>query len=115
MLDRQSKKSLSTRLRHRLYVQTVTTTSDGEGGHSQSWADDRAVWASIDPIQARQRSEYESISVEATHLIRIRGEQSVSEENRIRFGTRTFEILTVENIQERGVVKVITCKELRGE
>jgi len=115
MIDRENKKTLASRLRHRVYIQTSTTTADGEGGHSQAWVDDRAVWASVDPIQARQRQEYASVSVEATHLVRVRGDQTVSEENRIRFGTRYLEILTVENIQERGIVKVITCRELRGE
>ena len=115
MLDRQSKKTPATSLRHQVYIQTVTTASDGEGGHTQAWTDDRVVWASVDPIQARQRLEYASISVEATHLVRVRGEETISEESRIRFGSRYFEILTVENIQERGVLKVITCRELRGE
>jgi head-tail adaptor len=70
--------------------------------------------AAISPIQARQQFENKSVGVDATHLIKIRGLESIDEKNdRFLFGTRVFEILAVEDIQERGVVKVITCKEVR--
>jgi len=52
--------------------------------------------------------------VEATHIIKVRGELAIAEKYRILFGTRVFEVLTVEDIQERGIVKWATCKEDRS-
>lgn len=38
---------------------------------------------------------------------------TVDESFQILWGTRTFEILTIEDLQERNFVKLITCKERR--
>lgn len=64
-------------------------------------------------MSAKQVLEYKSVNVEASHLIKIRGEIAVSELNRVVVGSRIFEILNVEDIQERGIVKWISCKERR--
>jgi hypothetical protein len=38
---------------------------------------------------------------------------AVDESFRVLWGTRTFDILTIEDLQERNFVKIITCKERR--
>jgi len=113
--DRRGKKSAATRMRHRIWVQVKQETSDGEGGYTTAWQNYREIWAEVLPITAKQRMEYLSMDVEATHLIRCRGLIDVPETYRIMFGTREFEVLTVENLQERDVENVITCKERRQE
>jgi|WetSurMetagenome_2_1015567.scaffolds.fasta_scaffold51913_4 SPP1 family predicted phage head-tail adaptor len=114
MIERQGKKSEATEMRHFIYIQTVGTTTDGEGGEIENWSDSGSgCFAAIFLIRAQQVFVFRSVNVDATHFIKIRGEITVSELNRIRFGTRYFEILTVENIQERGIVTWITTKEMR--
>lgn len=114
-MERESKKSLASRQHHYITIQTRTRTADGEGGHTETWADGDTIPAAVYAIQARQQFEYDTINVHATHRIEVRGRVEVSETtNRIKFGTRFFEILTVENIQERDIVKVITCNEIRA-
>lgn len=113
-LQRQSKKTLSTVLRHRVTLNMQNDAADGEGGFTENYATVRTCWASIEPIKAVQQYDYQSIGVDATHLIKIRGSIMVDEKKyKIIFGNRSFEVLTVENIQERGVYSVITCKEVR--
>lgn len=115
MINRQSKKTLASRQHHYITIQTKTKVSDGEGGFDVTWTDGDEVPAAIFPIRADQKFEYDSINVHATHRIEIRGLITVSEDtNRFRFGSRYFEILTSENLQERNVVNVITCKEIRA-
>lgn len=112
--SREGRKTLATQCCCYVYVQTLTRSSDGEGGFTQSWETGRMLPAAISPIQARQQFENKSVGVDATHLIKIRGLESIDEKNdQFLFGSRTFEILAVENIQERGIVKIITCKEVR--
>jgi SPP1 family predicted phage head-tail adaptor len=110
---RQGRKSEATVLRHYVTILIATSTTDEEGGFTQAWADGNTIAASVDPILARQQFDYKSIGVTATHWIKVRGEIEVIEENRLRFGTRIFEILTIENIQETNFIKFITCKETR--
>lgn len=114
MYDRQIKKSLATVLRHRITVQSETRTDDGEGGYAAAWVDVAGdVPASVDPIQARQQFQNRSVGVDATHVIKTRADVTVEEGYRIAWGSRTFEVLTVENINEIGEMLYIVTKERR--
>ncbi len=115
MIERTHKKTLATRARHQVYIQARTVVRDEEGGFRDGWANTTStpIWAEIAPIQARQQAEYKSINVDATHLVRIDGLLQVAEKDRVTFGGRIFEVLTVENLQERNVEKVLTCLERR--
>jgi head-tail adaptor len=113
-MDRQNKKSLATVLRHRVIIESNSGTTDGEGGFVDTWTTTIAdVPASVDPIQAKQIFQYRSVNVDATHWIKMRGYISITESDRIRWGTRIFEILVIEDIQEMGILHFITCKEVR--
>ena len=113
MLQRQGKKTLASEMKHWISIQAKTSVPDGEGGHTDTWATSASCWAAVSPIQARQQFEYKSVNVDASHLIKVRGNVTIAEANQILFGSRIFEVLTVEDIQERGIVKVVTCKERR--
>jgi SPP1 family predicted phage head-tail adaptor len=115
MIDRRSKKSLATRARHQVNIQSRVQVPDNEGGFVDGWTNTTSspVWAEIAPIQARQRLDYKTIGVDATHLIRIDGLLEITEQHRIVFGDRNFEVLTVENLQEADNEKVVTCLERR--
>jgi SPP1 family predicted phage head-tail adaptor len=113
-MERQIKKSLATVLRHRVDVQTETRTGDGQGGYTAGWATASAnVPAAIDPIQARQQFINASVGVDATHVFKMRADVTVAETQRILWGSRVFEILTIENINENGELLFITTKERR--
>jgi|GEM_PF-969269 len=109
-----SRKSDSTRLRHYIDVQSLDHTPDGAGGFTDAWTKAWSEWASVNPLKADQVFEYRSKNVHATHLIKVRGYSQLSELNRILFDGRTFEVLTVENLQERDFIKLATCKEVRA-
>ena len=112
-IQRIGKKTLSTELKKRVSVQAVTMVSDGQGGNIKTWSDSYDTWAAVDPIKAEQVEYYSSIGVDATHRIKIRGQNALVASNRIKYGSRIFEILTVEDLQEQGVLKIATCKERR--
>lgn len=103
--------ALSSDLRHRIELQLSSTSRDGEGGFYDGWVTVTTTWASISPISAKQRDYYLAISAEVTHLIKIRGNVSCDSTHQVKFGERIFEILTVENIQERDTLKILVCKE----
>lgn len=115
-LKRYSDKALATQTREYAFIQRATVTRDGRGGKTEEWANTTAAphAMAIIPLSAKQKFDYKSINVEATHQIKVRGEIDVTEYDRVLYGTRIFEILTVEDIQERGIVKWLTCKERRS-
>lgn len=110
---RRPKKTFASNAKHKVTFQVATEVDDGEGGFTKSWTSGATVWAEVNPISAVQQLEYRSVGVDATHEIVVRNKLSITEDYRIMFGTREFEILTIENIQERGIVTIITCKERR--
>lgn len=101
-------------LNKRITIQEATETSDGRGGFTEGWLDTMTCWACIEPLFAKQIFEYRSLNVNASHRIKVRASITVEENNRILYGTRIFEVLTVENESESEVVKWITCKEVRN-
>jgi len=118
--ERKSKKTLASECRHYVYIQRRTNVDDGEGGFTVTWSSIKRVAAAIYPITAKQLFEYQSVDVEATHIIRIRGNIDIlTEVDRIYWGVKekVFEILTIENVHEQDWVKIINCKErsLSGE
>jgi SPP1 family predicted phage head-tail adaptor len=114
MIEKTGKKSLASECRHRINIQTLSSVSDGEGGFTTAYTDGSNYWAAIYPMSAAQVKEYRTINVNADYLIKIRGNITVAEKtNRIRFGARYFEVLTVMDLQERGIVKHVACKEER--
>lgn len=70
---REGKKTQQTNARNLITIRYRTMVPDGEGGHIESWFDRRYVWAEIAPFWAKQRFEYKSINVHATHHIKILG------------------------------------------
>ena len=117
MLIRQrlkgAEKTLASETSHRVVVQPRTLTGNGATGFVESFTDTPPVWAGVRPLQAWQVTKYASLGVDATHNIRFRGAVAVKETDRIKFGARLFEVVTVTDIAERGVEKLAVCKERR--
>lgn len=69
---------------------------------------------SLTPLNARRKEEYRTFNINASHEVKIRGEITLVESNnQITFGTRTFEIKTIEDVQERGIELICICLERR--
>lgn len=113
MLKREGKKSLATEARHYVEIQRVTSTSDGEGGFTETWTTVKSCFAAIYPIKSMQRFEYKSIDVSATHYFKFRGYIDCQEQDRILFDSRYFEVLTIDNMQERDFELFVVCNEVR--
>ncbi len=115
-LRRRPRRSLSTISRSYGYIQENNATEETPGRFKDNWTNTSVKPHSMAliPVSAQQVVEYKSVNVEASHLIKLRGEIEVSEQNRIFIDNRTFEILEIEDIQERGIVNWIECKERRS-
>ena len=101
-------------LNKRITIQQNVETDNGRGGFTESWEDVGTYWAEIKPLFAKQIFEYRSLNVHATHQIKVRANVIIDEDDQIIYGSRTFEVLTVENESESEVVKWVICKETRN-
>lgn len=95
------KKSTSSRLRHRLELQSEAQAADGGGGYARSWEHVAYVWAEVIPLEGRERLFADKIQAEATHRIHIRYRDDITTSHRLLFENRIFSIRAIRNIQER--------------
>ena len=102
------------RLRHKVTLQSVGSTYDAYGDLSNSWTTDASVWASISPVSGKEEYVAGELTGVETHSIRLRYRTGITAQNRIIFGSRTFEIVSVKdwNDYKPGRSLEIFCKEV---
>jgi head-tail adaptor len=115
LLSRRPKKSLSSQCRHYCNIEERAYADDGQGGQKDIWSIvSENVPMSLTPLNAKRKEEYRTFNVDSSHEIKVRGEITLVEaNNRITFGTRIFEIKTIEDVQERGIEQICICLERR--
>lgn len=101
-------------LRHRLELQAEVQTSDGQGGYVRTWQTSATVWGSVEPLVGRERWAAQQVQSPATHKIRLRYRDGVTTTVRIKFGTRTFNVREVLNLEERKVILELMAEENTG-
>jgi SPP1 family predicted phage head-tail adaptor len=83
-----------------LTLERKTKTRDAAGGYTETWADVAEYKGVLCTLSGNEILKYYKMTVEATHnfyLDFIHGE-TITEQDRFYDGTRTFEILFVNNI-----------------
>jgi SPP1 family predicted phage head-tail adaptor len=91
-------------LRHTISIQESTEVSDGMGGFTLAWTDISsmtAIPAAIWPLTAKESLDAMKLELQVTHKIRIRYRSGITAKNRIKFGTRYFNIVSLINFEER--------------
>lgn len=88
---------------------------DGDGGYTQSFTplDPPGAFVQIAAATARDqaRSMAGSIASTASHVLRGPYHPGVTTLTRITFGTRTFQVLGVENLEARSIDMELLCAE----
>lgn len=98
------------RLRHYVTVEALTITDQPDGTYAKSWSSE-GRHASIEPLSGRELFEAQQMKGEATHKVTMRHYAGLTPEHRIKFNGRTFNVVGVQNIEERGTMTVAYCKE----
>ena len=99
-------------LRHRITIQEQTETVDAIGGYSASWSDYHECWAAVWPIKSVETSDAMKLENQITHQIRIRYVSGITTKHRIIFGSRTFQIVSARNWEERNIyIDLMTTEE----
>lgn len=101
------------KLRHLVDIQTNTTTRDTTGQPVSSWADTSTNQrAFIRPLRGNELMIARQVTPQVTHEIIMRN-PTLTHGQRLQEagGTRTFEILSIINVNERDHEKRILCVE----
>jgi hypothetical protein len=121
MLSRRDKnRTLASRAKHYVTLQSKSNASDGQGGQVVTWVNvSENIPVEISPINEVRKAELASYNVIATHEIRVRAKVTTDEIGRVFLpaesgsSDRFFYVHSIADIQDRGVVKVITAEERR--
>lgn len=100
------------KLRRRITIRCATLTQNSIGEMVQSWADfARNVPAQIVPANGKEAIQAAQVNAQQQVIVCIRYLPGVSPQMRIIYGTRTFEINSVMNKEERNREMEIVCVE----
>lgn len=101
-------------LRHRVAIQSLGDTTQNPYGESQgSWTTNRTVYASVEPVGGSETDELGRVASLVTHMVRIRYQPDITltPKNRLLWGTRELNIVSVLKSEEVSREWRITCTE----
>ena len=99
-------------LRKRVAIESVASTVNTYGEPSSTWSTDATVWAAIDPVSGSETNIASELTGIITHKIKVRYRSGLTAANRLTYDSRTFEVVSSRNWQERGIFLELLCKEV---
>lgn len=99
-------------LRHRVTIQQRSTARDSYGQPVDDWPDVATVRAAVEPLNGRELMAAQQINSEITLRVTIRFRPGITSAMRIKYGSRTFDILAPLDQEERHIELWLMCKEL---
>ena len=108
------------RRRTRILLENPTTTADGDGGFTQSWAalTPPRLWVELRPALSREleRTAAGGTAVQSVGVYVVTGQyhSGVTTKTRLRVGSRVFQVTGAANVDEVGTEMVLTCVETVG-
>lgn len=99
-------------LRHRVTLQEYAGSADSYGAITEEWVDVTTVWAEIEPLSGKEFFVAQQVNSQVDIKIRIRYISGVMPQMRVLYGTRTFSIVSVLDIEERHREIHLMCKEV---
>lgn len=99
-------------LRHKIEFLAIGAGQDNFGGVTEAQAHLAYSMAEIKPISGGERFMSNQVFAEATSQIRCRFIDGITPKHIIKFGTRSFNIMNIQNKDERNVELIIIAKEI---
>ncbi len=99
-------------LRHRIDIETKTTTRGDRGLNTDTWsALHSTVPASVVTLSGRELELARQLVAEATDVVTIRYYSGIDTKARVKFGTRYLQIAHINNVDNRDIELQLTCTE----
>ena len=98
-------------LKHRVSIQSQSTSVDAYGEPADTWSTDETVWASVIPVSGNEQMIGQSATGVITHNVTMRYNTSASPKKRLLFGSRILGIESVINVDEANETLKLLCAE----
>ncbi len=102
------------KLRHRLTIQEKPdpVPQDSYGEEDFTWQEFDVVWGAVEPLRGREFIERKMDGADVTTRIRIRHQDGIKPEMRVVWGSHTYDILSVIEVESRQREIHLMCREL---
>jgi len=98
-------------LRHRVTIESQTTTRDDYGGEVPTWATVATVWAAVEPLAGREFMDGRRQEAEINTRIRLRYRSGLVPGMRVTWGDHVYDIeAVIERKSQRREVWLM-CRE----
>lgn len=84
-------------LQHRLTLEAPVETPDGAGGVIRTYESVATLWATLQPLSARESMEAAQRGMTVTHRIVLRFSADITSRHRFRDGSRIFRIVSLRD------------------
>lgn len=101
-------------MRRKVTIRTMTRTPDGMGGYTETPTDITGIDARIDPLEGREQVEAMQTGMQRPHRIVIRYREAMTGAKTLVYGTRTFDIKSVVDPEERHRELHILAEEINA-
>lgn len=100
------------RLRHLVTVQSRTVSLNSYREDTSSWATYCTAWACIEPLSGREFLSAAALQSDVAVRITVRAEdvEGVTPQHRVLWNGKTYDIVSVVNVFERGRWAQLMCK-----
>jgi SPP1 family predicted phage head-tail adaptor len=100
-------------LRHRVTIQSKGTPARNSYGEEViTWATEATVWGAVEPLRGREFLEGKREGAEVTTRIRIRHRDGITPEMRAVWGSHTYDIVSVIDLEGREREIHLMCREV---
>jgi SPP1 family predicted phage head-tail adaptor len=89
------------RFRHYVEIQRSVQTRDEQGSFTDSWASIGFAWCNIVPIGAIEQLRADQTQGQMSHRIYMRYRSDITNQHRIKYGSRIFALNPPSNVGER--------------
>jgi SPP1 family predicted phage head-tail adaptor len=98
------------KLNKRIVLQYIDGSIFKDGVDVENWVDSVTIWAKAEPLRGKELWMAQSIHQEINMKFTIRYRKDVSEDMRILYDRKYFEIVSIVDIEEKHTYMEITCK-----
>ena len=99
-------------LRHRIIIQKQEITTNENGFEEEEWVDYKTVWAGVNNLYGKEYFEAAAIQMENTVKFTIRYLVGIEPSMRICFQSKSYNIISIDNIKYRNRFMVIQGVEV---
>ena len=99
------------KLRHKLELQRNSPSRNAVGEEVADWRTIEVFWGAIIPLSGRELLNAQQGAAEMSHRIERRYVSGITATDRVKFGSRTFDINAVINVDERDRELHLMCME----